>query len=217
MPMNDNWFKAMGLGSGLGTAAGGLAGLFGLGGGKNPSDAAMPYLNQIPDILKQYYGPWLQGGQNAMGQTQGIYDQMTNDPNAYYNKIAAGYKESPGYQTRLNQGLQAAGNAAAAGGMAGSPQHQLQAAQKATDLQSEDFNNYLNQVLGIGKTGLQGEENALTRGFNASGNMADTLSQLLGTQGQYAYGGQNWENQNKKSGLENIFSGIGSALPWMWF
>jgi hypothetical protein len=214
--MNPDWMKWGGIGSGLGPAAGGLMGLFG-GGNKNPADAGMSYLNQIPGALQPYYQPWINGGQNAMNQTQGVYGQMTQDPNAYYDKIASGYKQSPGYQARLQAGLQATGNAAAAGGMAGSNQHQFEAAEKANDIQGQDFQNYLNQVLGINNTGLQGNENALNRGYNASTGYGNALGTNLAQQGGLAFQGQAGENSKNQSGWENLFSGAGAALPWLFF
>lgn len=214
---NDNFWNSPGFGAGVGSAAGGLFNLFGGGDYKNPADAAMPYLNQIPGVGHQYYDPWINQGLGAAGQSQGVYNQMTNNPNDYYNKIAAGYKQSPGYQFKLQQGLGAAGNAAAFGGMAGSPQHQQQAAGIAEGYANQDFNDYLNQVLGINKTGLQGQENAQTRGFGASGSLADLLGSNYAQQGALAFQGQAGENQRNKSGWEDIFSGIGSMLPALFF
>ena len=216
MPMNNDWLKYAGIGSGLGTMAGGLAGLFGSG-QKNPADAAMPYLQGIPGQTLPYYHPWMEGGQNAMNQSQGVYGQMTNDPNAYYDKIASGYKESPGYQWKLKQGMNASNNAAAAGGMAGSLQHQQQSQQMGNDIASQDFNDYLNQVLGINKTGLQGNENAMGRGFDASKGYADLLGSNAAQQAGLAFQGQAGKNSQSQSGWENLFSGAGAVLPWLFF
>lgn len=213
MPGNNNW---MGMGGGLASMAGGLAGLFG-GGQKNPADAAMPYLQGIPGQTLPYYQPWMQGGQNAMNQSQGVYGQMTNDPNSYYDKIASGYKESPGYQWKLKQGMNASNNAAAAGGMAGSLQHQQQSTEMANGIASQDFNDYLSQVLGINKTGLQGNENAMNRGFDASKGYADLLGSNAAQQAGLAFQGQSGENSKSQSGWESLFSGAGAALPWLFF
>ncbi len=175
-------------------------------GGQNPSDKANEYLNQIPDTITPYYQPWIDAGKNAQGQTSGIYDQMTSNPNEYYNKLASGYKQSPGYQFKLDQALSASNNAQAAGGMAGSPQHQQLNMQTANGIASQDFNDYLTQVLGINKTGLQGEENALTRGYNASTGLADNLGSNLGQQGKLAYEGAAGKNASHGQMLQNIFT-----------
>lgn len=221
-----DWMTGAGLGAGGAQIGSGLLGLF--GGNKNPptnpADTANSYLNQIPDILKQYYQPWMNAGTNAQGKSSGVYDEMTSNPNDYYNKIASGYKESPGYQFKLNQGLQASNNAARAGGMAGSLQHQQQSNQIGNDIASQDFNDYLSQVLGINKTGLQGEENAMTRGYDASKGLGEGLGSNIAQQAGYGYQGQAgrnaWEAQqgeNQKGSLENIFKGIGTALPYLFF
>lgn len=176
-----------------------------LGGGKNPSEAAQGYLSQIPGAVNPYYQPYINAGQQAMGQTQGIYNQMSQNPGDYYNQIASGYKESPGYQFKLQQGLNAGNNAAAAGGMSGSPAHQQQNIGIAEGYANQDFNDYLQHVLGINTAGLQGQENALGRGMTASTGYGDILGQLLGSQGQYAYAGQAGKNQQQGNNLSNLF------------
>jgi len=99
------------------------------------------YLEQIPDILKKY-----------MGQYQG----MMEDPTGIMSKFGSKFQASPGYQYQLGQGQQAIGQAAAAGGMAGSPMQQQQSAQMAEGLANQDYYNFLNKALGLYGTGAQG-------------------------------------------------------------
>src|SRR5258708_3921475 len=96
--------------------------------GPNPYENAEQYFNKIPGTMKPYFEPYINAGRDAMGKTQGQYDQLMNDPSAMYNKFAKGYTQSPGYQWNLNQGMNAATNAAAAGGMVGTPEHQQRSA-----------------------------------------------------------------------------------------
>ncbi len=175
-------------GSGFGQLGAGLANM--LFPGENPYDKASPYFQQIPDILKQYMNPYINAGQGAMGQLQGQYGQLVNDPGAMMQKIGAGYKQSPGYQFQLNQGLGAAGNAAASGGMLGSQQHQQQAATVSEGLANQDYYNYLSKALGMYGTGLQGLGDINKMGYGASTGLASGLMGNLQNQGAMAYANQ---------------------------
>jgi hypothetical protein len=211
--IGNDFFKALGLGSGAGQAAGGLYGLFG-GNNKNPSDVAQGYLNQIPGQTQQYYQPYQQAGRQALGTLQGQYNDLLGGNT--YNKLAEGYKESPGYKFRLQQALAGAGNAAAAGGQLGGLGHQQQATDIAEQYANKDFEDYLNHQLGLYGQGLQGEQGLNTMGYGANTDYGNLLAQIKNQQAGYSFKGQNAENEGKKSSWGNIFSGIGSALPFLF-
>ena len=205
--------KSMGIGSGLGQAAGGLAGMFGRG-QKNPADAANKYFNQIPGQTKQYYQPYMEAGKGAMSDLQNQYKDLLGG--GVYDKLGAGYKESPGYQFKLKQALGAGGNAAAMGGMLGTPQHQEQAMDTANGLASQDFNDYLGKQMGLYGLGLQGTQGLNQMGYNANSDYGSMLANLLGQQGQYAYAGQAGKNQQGSQNMNNIFGGISTLLPFLF-
>ena len=200
--------KALGYGGGLGSVAGGAYNLFG-GGGKNPADQASATIGQIPGQTKPYYDSYMQAGKGALGDLQNQYGQLLGDTGGVYDRLGAGYKESPGYQFRLNQALQAGGNAAAAGGMAGSPQHQQQSMQMANDIAGEDYEKYINHVLGLYGAGLGGEEGINKMGYDANKDYAGNIANALSQQAAYQYSGQDYKNKAKSSGIGDIFSGLG--------
>lgn len=107
------------------------------GGGSNTPEGE---LSQIPGMLPQYFKP---------------YEQML-DPSTLMSQIGSHYQQSPGYQFSLNQALKGVGQAATAGGMAGSPQQQQQAASAAQGLASQDYGNYMQQALRLYTTGAGG-------------------------------------------------------------
>lgn len=210
---------------------------------KNPADKAKPYLDQVPGQVGQYYSPYINAGGQALGRNQNEYNsllggrgdlqnilmQLLKNPGDFYNQIGKGYQESPGYQFRRDQGLNAINNAAAAGGLAGSQQHQQQAGQLAGNLAEEDYQRYLQQVLGLFGQGLEGTGNLYERGlrgneelnrlgYGASGDLAKTIYDNLQSQANLAYAGQ--ENQNQydqaRRGSRNslIGSGIGAGLGY---
>lgn len=198
---------------GLLSAAGGLFSLFG---NKKKSEAPMkaanPYLNQIPGQMLPFYQPYMNAGTGALNKLQGEYGGLIDNPNAKYDTLASGYKESPGYKARLEEAMRAITNAQAAGGMAGSGQHQQLSAEKALDLHGEDFENYLNHVLGLYGTGLGGEQGIENQGFGATTDFANMLANIMGQKANMAYEGANAKNTGESQAWNNIFGGAGSAL-----
>jgi hypothetical protein len=177
-------------------------------GTNNPSDSAMPYYNQIPGTLKQYYDPYVNMGQRAMGSVEGQYNNLMNDPTAMMKQIGSGYKASPGYQWQVDQATKGANQAAAAGGMVGSPAEQQQLAQTTTGLANQDYYNYMNQALGQYQSGLQGMGQLNQMGFNAAQGLAGGLSSNLMNQGNMAYAGTANQNQQRGQMWGNIFGAL---------
>lgn len=228
-----------GIGSGIGGLGAGLAGMA-MGNDNNPYDAASSSFNQIPGTISPYFSPYINAGRSAlpqlqnqfssmMGQYPGLqnqYSSLINNPGSKYNSIASGYQSSPGYNWSLQQGLSAADNAAAAGGMQGSPQHQQQAATMATGLASQDFQNYLSHVLGLYGTGLQGNQGLLNtgisgmqginaQGYNASDSLAGSLANNLMNQGNLAYSGAAAQNQSRGTEMGDIMGGLGTLAMFL--
>lgn len=189
--------------AGAGAAGlGGLMSIFG-GGGKNigmpnytnPAEGAMPYLEQIPETMRPYYNPYVNAGRNALSGLTEQYGSLINDPTGLMNKIGATYQQSPGFQSRVGQATNAAMNAAAAGGMTGSPTHQQNVSQMVNDIAGQDYNNYMNQALGQYGLGLQGMGGINQMGYGASTGLADSLASNLLNRANLSYTGQQNMNQ----------------------
>jgi hypothetical protein len=229
--MSGNQIGAMGgglLGAGLGQF---------LGNWQNPVNQAGNTLNQIPGQMGQYYNPYISAGNQALPQLQQQYNQLLgglpdlqqqygnamSNPGGVYNQIQSGYQQSPGFQFALKQALAGSNNANAAGGMAGSPMAQQQNMQVASGLASQDFNNYMQNALGVYGMGLQGEQGLYNEGlgglgglgqlgYNASNEMANNLGQSLLSKSMLQYAGQNAQNQNQGSMWGALGGGLGSLL-----
>lgn len=213
--MGWNWGSA-GSGAATGAAVGGpwgavagglLGGFFG-GGGDDMHKDADKYLDQIPGELRKYLMPYVNQGQTSMGKVGSEYDKLLADPNALIQRLGAGYQQSPGYQWRLGQGENAINNAQAAGGMAGTGQHQQMAGELAGNLANQDYQQYLQQALGLYGTGLQGHQGLTDLGANASGSLASGISNALMMRGGLGYQqGMNKNQQNSElmSGLLSYF------------
>ena len=206
-----------GAGLGAGSLLSGIAGLFDKKHNKNPADVAHRYIGQIPGQTAGYYQPYIQAGQEALPGLQGQYGELLNDPGGKFNKIGEGFHESPGFQFALQQALQGANHAAAAGGMAGSPQNQQQDMSLATNLANQDYYNWMQGATGLYGQGLQGQQGLAGLGQQSASSLADMVAQSLAQQGQYAYEGQAAKNQAKNSLWSNLGSGLGllsAFLPW---
>lgn len=199
-----------GLANGLPQMGMGLAGMF--GNQKSPSQAADPYFSQIGQQTGQYYDPYIQAGKGAIPGLQDQYGQLLNNPGQKLNDIGQNYQQSPGFKFALQQALQGAGHASAAGGMAGSPQHSQQEMQMATDMASQDYNNWLGQATGLYGQGLTGQQGMMGQGGNAANAQANMIAQQLALQGQNAYKGQQQQNNSWGNAFGNVLGGAGQAF-----
>lgn len=128
------------------------------------------------------------------------------------NNIGGSYQQSPGFKSAMEQALTAGNHAAAAGGMAGTPQSQYQQMQMATGLANQDYNNWMQNALGLYGQGLTGEQGMAGMGQQAGQSLADMISQTLAQQGNLAFQGSRQQNQNKNDLWGNIFKGAGSLF-----
>lgn len=187
-----NWMTAGGA-----SALGGIAGnLF--GGWKNPADKARPYFDQMGNEIRGGYQPWIDYGKS-----------LINDPGGRLNEIGKGYQQSPGFNFALQQALQGSGHAAAAGGMAGSPQHEQQNMGIATNLANQDYNQWMQNALGLHNMGY-------SQGQNAGIGMGQDLASILANRAQMEYEAQNAKNQHSGGLWGSIIGGAASALPFLF-
>lgn len=198
----------------LGAGAGGiLGGLFGNNASYNdPMGAASQYYNQIMPQANAAAAPWINAGRGALGDLQGRYSQLLNDPTAIMSQIGAGYKQSPGYQFQVDQATGAANRAAAAGGQSGSAFSQEQLAGLTNNLADQDYYKYLDMGLGQYGQGLQGEQGIMQQGAGMQSSIIDLLSNLLGTQGNMAFANANNQNQRSQANAGGIGGGIGDVI-----
>jgi hypothetical protein len=131
-----------------------------------------------------------------------------SDPTGFINKLMEGYKPSEGYQFQKEQLTKELGNTAAAGGVAGTPQDQMNQGAGVQKLLSGDMQQFLQNVLGVFNTGLEGEQGIANTGYDASKNLTDALGGALNQQGGLAFQNQQQKNQNKN----DLWKMFGKAL-----
>lgn len=178
----------------------------------NPAEAAMPYLNQIPDVLKGYYTPYIEAGSRALPTLESTYGNLLTNPGGTLNTIGAGFKKSPGFDFALKTALNSANNKYGASGMSLSPEHTQYNMGLATNLANQDFYNWLTNAMGLYGKGLAGEENLYGKGFEASTGLADNLASILALQSKLGYEGANAENQHEGGGWGSLLGGVGSLI-----
>jgi hypothetical protein len=176
---------------------------------ENPSDAGMNYMNQIPAQLQKYMSPYIDAGTRQLPGLESQYGQLMNDPGGRMNQIGQSYHQSPGFQFAMQQALQGAGHAAAAGGMAGSPQHEQQNMGLATNLANQDYNEWLSNALGMYSKGLQGSQGLYDTGAKTGMQMGEDMSSVLANQAKLAYEGQNTENEHEGGEWGSFLGGAG--------
>lgn len=201
MPANQWGAPAVG-------AAGGLATLFGLGSGTSPQQAASPYLDQIRQDLPGYYEPYMQAGQQALPQLQEQYGQLTSDPGGFMNQLGQGFQQSPGTQYAMDQAVTAGNRAASAGGMLGTPAASMAVAQQAQGIGQQDYNNWLQNAMGLYGQGQRGLEGLYNTGFQASTGLGGNMANLGLSEAQMAYQGQAAQNQAQNQGIGGMVSGL---------
>lgn len=156
---------------------------------KDPAKEANKYLKQIPGTVKPYYNPFIQSGQRQLPQLEEQYGNLVSNPGDILSKIGSGYQKSPGFDFAMQQALQGAHHAAAAGGMAGSPAAQQESMSLAGNLANRDYQDYIKEALGLYGTGLAGEQGLATSGMNMSDQLAKLLAGTLGSQASAGYAG----------------------------
>lgn len=168
---------------------------------------------------EQSISPYEQAGRQALGQEQQFLGGMA-DPQAYINKILGGYKQSPGAQFETQQGIQAANRGAAASGMLGSGAEQKALTEFGQQVSSRDMQNYLNNILGVGREYLGGEQGLGAQGFRGAediGGYRMGLGRQLG-QGYGALGRARMGEDLSRGGMVGRLAGgalgLASGFPW---
>lgn len=199
-----------GLAAGGGLLGAGIGSMF--GSYKDPFKAGMPYLDKIPGQLHEYFDPYINRGNRQGDLLESQYGDLLNDPGGMLNRIGGGYQQSPGFKFALQQALQGAGHAAAAGGMAGSPMHEQQNMGLATNLANQDYNTWIQNALGLHGRGMSGAENMYGIGAKAGMGLGENLASIEAQKARMAMEAANAKNQRNGGILGAFGGGIGSLL-----
>lgn len=167
-------------------------------------DAAESYR----DANKQSSGYLGEGYQNARGDIASAPDRLGD---LYSGGLAAGFQTDPGYQFRLQQGLNAIEHSAAArGGRAGGDT--LKALQEyGQNFASNEYNNYANRQIGLAGAA---DQNSLGRAYHLSDLSSDYGKNMATNANLYGQNmGQLYTNQGSQlAGIGMQGAGINAGL-----
>ena len=175
---------------------------------EDPQKQANKYMNQIPGVGQKYYNPFIQSGQKAGGILEGEYGKLLN-PTSFIDDIMNKYSESKGATYEKNELGRGIGATAAAGGFAGTPEHQKEYGEMASNIMSKDMQQYLQNALGVYGMGLGGEHDIYGKGFDASGSLADMLAGNLASQGGLAFQSASQTNASRDSFMNSLVKALG--------
>lgn len=194
-------------------AAGIGSGLFGMygadNGAKGMANAGNQYLNQIPGQTGQYYDPYINAGRGQLPGLSDQYSQGMKDPGGRLNQIGEGYHQSPGFKFALEQALGASNRSAAAGGMVGSPSNQQNNIETATGMADKDYNDWMQNALGIYNNAMTGGQHMADQGLSAGNSQANMIAQMLAQQAANAREDQAARNRAKGNGWGDFAAGAG--------
>lgn len=177
---------------------------------EDPTKGANRYLDQIPGVGQKYYGGYIDRGNRAGSKLEGEYGKLMN-PTSFIDDIMKNYSTSQGAQYQQKELGRGIGATAAAGGYAGTPEHQKEYGNMASDIMSKDMQQYLQNALGVYGTGLSGEQGFDTQGFNASGSMADLLGGKLSSQAGLSFQNSSQNNANRNAFMNAIMKALSTG------
>jgi hypothetical protein len=150
--------------------------------------------NTVRDINQ----PYTAAGAAANTQQANLLG-IGSDPAA----AGAGYQNylnSVGYQGQMRAGQQAITSSAAARGLLGSGSTAKALQSYGTQLNAQNFNNYLGQLSGVAN-----------RGLSATGQVGSAVMQGAGDAAHYQYGSGQQAAESNASGWDQLIGGLGSA------
>jgi hypothetical protein len=177
---------------------------------KNPYDAARPWMDKEEELYNNNFNPYIERGNRAGQEASDTYSSMSQDPAEHYQKWASTYNPRRGYEGIKNdERYRQAEQEAAAGGYAGTDYDRDRRERLANELQDADFDRYMNHIMGIEKSGLEGQSNFSNAGQNAGTNQAQLLGQNYGAHGQMDFKNAEFQNSQKNALLKALLPLIG--------
>lgn len=170
------------------------------------------YLDKVPGILQETYGPYMQHGQQAYPELSQTYGSMSEHPDQYIQHIMDQFSSSPQYQQQLNAMLESGQNASAQGGMTGDVGGQ---AHLADMLSSDNMQQWLKNVSDIQGQGIQGQQHFYDTGFDASKNYSGDLANMMQTSAGLGMNRARDSNQSQSDKMSALFQAAGLGAGYL--
>lgn len=159
-------------------------------GQQRAADLSLEELRRQYNISQSNLAPWMRAGRLALSEQQALMG-LGGDTEAAMRTL----QNSPGYQSRLQQGQRSLeGGLAARGGM-GSGRSATAAAGWNQDYASNEYANRLNQLAGLSGTGQSTATGLGTQGMNYATGMGNIWQGNANAQGAAGIAGTNaWQS-----------------------
>lgn len=141
--------------------------------------AGKEYLSGLMGI-SQNYNPYVQGGGKAQGA---VYDLLGLNGQPAQTGAFSNFRNDPGYDYQVQQGLKAVDNSAASRGMLNSGATLKALQDRGSNLADQSYGNYLQRLMSLGTQGLAAT--GAQTGVQQQGYTGNLQAGLQGAQMQY--------------------------------
>jgi hypothetical protein len=181
---------------------------------KDPFEDANKYMEQIPGIGRQYYNPYINSGSRAGSMLEDQYGKLMK-PTSFIDDIMKNFKMSEGAKYQKDTLGRDINATAAAGGFAGTPEHQQEYGEMSDKIMSGDMQQYLQNALGVYGMGLTGEQDMYGKGYDASSRLADMIAGTLGSQATGVFQSDNQTNTSRDAFLNTLIKALSQGAGSM--
>ena len=154
---------------------------------KYAADKSADVQQYMYDTSREDFAPWRDVGQSALYKLAGMYGVGTGSATGAGTSGAAGagaasapyggFEASPGYQWRLDQGVQAAERSASSRGLLGSGAAVKAVQRYGEGLASSEYENYANRLSSLAGVGQSATQSTAAAGQNAANGMSQAYTQ----------------------------------------
>lgn len=136
------------------------------------AERAMQERREAEQRARQDFSPYLQAGQRALPQYEGMIQEMMDQP-GFLDSLISKYQPSLGYQNRYNEGQRAVTQAMGSGGMYGSGDFFKSLQENGQNIADNDLQQYLANILGIRGNAMNSLGGLTNQGYNSAANIAN--------------------------------------------
>lgn len=166
--------------------------------------------------IRPLYDQQINRGDAAYNQINPIVSKMGTDPTSFINDLMGKYTASEAYKQKLAEMMKAAHSTAAAGGMVGTDQDQDVHSRLSLTLQSEDMQNWLNNVLGVQNEGIQALGHFYDNGQTAQNKYSDEYLNMLSASDTKKSAEERGAEQAARMQRANAGAAAGGIIGYAW-
>lgn len=181
---------------------------------KSVGKAANPYLDQIESQSMERMNPYT--SLSSLGKPlQDRYGQMSQNPVGSIQDIRSQYEQSPGHKRAMYDAMMAADNAAASGGMVGTPMHQEQKMETAAGINDQYERQWVRDAMGQQRYGLEGQQGLFNQGMGANEYLNDNLGSSQYTRANLSMRDRQNNNNRRNGIIKFLMQAGGGGAGWL--